>query len=111
MASHAQVLRRAGFRDVQVLTHRYDAAPEVKAAARDAFRATVAEGAREDHVVVVPLLLSAGGVERQVEADLAELEYRFAHPLMPHALIERWVATQLEGDSTPAAPVSPVPRH
>lgn len=92
MEAHASVLReQGGFRSVAVLTHRNDAPEAVKVEARNVFREKVAEAARDGAAVVVPLLLSAGGIEAQVEADLVGLPYRFAKPLMPHPNIERWV--------------------
>jgi hypothetical protein len=66
----------------------------VKAAARAVFRQRVAEAARAGTAVVVPLLLSAGGIEAEVDADLAGLAYRFAQPLMPHPNVQRWVEEQ-----------------
>lgn len=92
MEVHAGFLRkRGGFRSVAFLTHRNDAPAPVKTEAREAFRRQVAEADRNGVTVVVPLLLSAGGIERQVEADLEGLAYRFAEPLMPHPNLERWV--------------------
>lgn len=107
MEAHSRFLReRGGFRDVAVLTLRSDAPAAVKAEARGVFRQRVAEAARSGAVVVVPLLLSAGGIEAEVEADLAGLTYRFAEPLMPHPNIDRWVQEQtaalLEGSARPA---------
>lgn len=97
METHSQFLRaRGGFRSVTVLTHRNDAPAPVKAAARAAFRQQVAEAAQHGAVVVVPLLLSAGGIEAEVEADLAGLAYRFAQPLMPHPNVGRWVDVRAE---------------
>ena len=98
MQAHARFLReRGGFRQVKVLTHRNDAPATVKAEARAAFRREVGDAARQGEVVVVPLLLSAGGVEAEVEGDLRGLAYRFAPPLMPHPNIARWVEAQAEG--------------
>jgi sirohydrochlorin ferrochelatase len=97
MQSHARFLRqRGGFREVKALTHRNDAPAPVKAAARAAFRKAVADAARQGEVIVVPLLLSAGGIEREVEGDLRGLTYRFARPLMPHPNIARWAEAQAE---------------
>src|SRR6185436_18345686 len=79
-----------------VLTHRNDAPAPVKTEARTVFRREVAQAARQGEVVVVPLLLSAGGVEGEVESDLRGLAYRFAPPLMPHPNISRWVEAQAE---------------
>lgn len=97
METHARFLReRGGFRSVEFLTHRNDAPALVKAEARTAFRQRVAEAAQSGEVVVVPLLLSAGGIEAEVEGDLKGLAFRFAQPLMPHPNIARWVETQAD---------------
>lgn len=103
MEVHARFLQaKGGFRTVTALTHRNDAPEPVKAAARAAFRRQVEDAARVGNVVVVPLLLSAGGIEKQVESDLSGLPYRFAQPLMPHPNIKRWV--ELEGEVLLAPP-------
>lgn len=97
MEAHGRFLKeRGGFRSVAVLTHRNDAPAPVKAEARAAFRRQVAEAGRTGAVVVLPLLLSAGGIEAEVEADLEGLKYRFAQPLMPHPNIERWVEAEAD---------------
>lgn len=97
MDAHARLLRqRGGFREVKVLTHRNDAPPDVKAAARETFRQEVASASRAGEVIVVPLLLSAGGIEAEVEGDLRGLSYRFAQPLMPHPNVARWAQRQVE---------------
>jgi len=44
----------------------------------------------------VPMLLSAGGIEAELEKDLRGLPHRFAQPLMPHPNISRWVQGQAE---------------
>lgn len=92
MEAHAAfLLEQGGFRSVRFLTHRNDASSEVKDRARDELRQRVAEAAQDGAAVVVPVLLSAGGIEPQIEADLEGLPHRFARPLMPHPNIERWV--------------------
>lgn len=93
MVTHAEFLKaRGGFRDVVALTHRNDAPAPVKAGARARFREAVAAAGRDGKAVVVPLLLSRGGIEAQVEADLSGLAYTFAEPLMPHPKLEEWIA-------------------
>ncbi len=92
MEVHAHYLRtRGGFRRVTALTHRTDAMAPVKAEARTVLRRRVAEAAQTRIAVVVPLLLSAGGIEAEIEADLSGLAYCLAPPLMPHPNIERWI--------------------
>jgi hypothetical protein len=48
----------------------------------------------EEENRLVPVLLSAGGVEAEVENDLRGLRHRFAAPLMPHPNVARWVEAQ-----------------
>jgi sirohydrochlorin ferrochelatase len=94
MEVHARYLREhGGFQSVAVLTHRNDAPPAVKDAARAEFRRQVAAAGKDGVAVVVPVLLSAGGIEAEVQGDLAGLDYRFAQPLMPHPNIGRWAET------------------
>mgnify|MGYP000894753617 CR=1 FL=1 len=110
MEAHAQALAvRGGYRQVVALTHRNDAPAAVKDAARIRFREVVADGGRDGMVIVLPLLLSAGGIEREVEGDLDGLDYRFGRPLMPHPNIRRWVEAQFTAAPSPASP-PPSPR-
>lgn len=96
LAVHAKYLRDHGqFRDVRYLTHRNDAPPPIKAEARRALRAAVAQGMLAGDVAVVPVLLSSGGVEDEIRADLQGLRFRFAKPLLPHPNVQRWVEAQL----------------
>jgi sirohydrochlorin ferrochelatase len=98
MEVHARYLREhGGFQSVAVLTHRNDAAAEVKNEARAEFRRQVAAAGKDGRAVVVPVLLSAGGIEAEVQEDLEGLDYRFAQPLMPHPNIERWAEVMADG--------------
>jgi len=96
MEKHAAYLKARGFRSVEVLTHRNDADAATKAAARAAFRARVETAARDGTTVVVPLLMSAGGIEKDVEDDLKGLTFVFAQPLAPHPNLERWVLSRYQ---------------
>jgi len=96
MQTHAAYLRAHGFRTVEVLTHRNDASPEIKAAAKNAFRERVAVAGRDGKTVVVPLLISRGGIEKEVEEDIAGLPHVFAAPLAPHPNLARWVEAQFQ---------------
>ncbi len=98
MEVHSRFLReQGGFRSVTALTHRNDAPAPIKAEARAEFRRRIADADQTGMAVVVPLLLSSGGIEASVEADLGGLAYRFAEALMPHPNIERWVEAMVEG--------------
>ncbi len=95
MATHAAYLRdKGGFTAVEVLTHRNDASAEIKAKAREEFRTKVAANGKTHQVAVVPLLMSAGGIEGQVQGDLDGLPHAFGAPLLPHANIAKWVEAQ-----------------
>ena len=97
MATHADFIRtKGGYAGVEPLTHRNDAAPEVKAKARAEFRERVWLNGKATNVVVVPLLMSEGGIEGEVEDDLEGLNFRFAKPLLPHPNIATWVERQAE---------------
>jgi sirohydrochlorin ferrochelatase len=91
MEKHAAYLKSRGFRSVEVLTHRNDADESTKDAARQAFRERVERASQDGLTVVVPLLLSEGGVEKEVEGDLSGLQYRFGKPLAPHPNLAAWV--------------------
>jgi sirohydrochlorin ferrochelatase len=97
MAAHAAFIKdKGGYGAVEVLTHRNDASPEVKTKAREEFRARVSRSGKTRKVVVVPLLMSAGGIEGQVEDDLEGIPHAFAAPLLPHPNIARWVEAQAQ---------------
>lgn len=98
MATHAAFLRdKGGYRAVEVLTHRNDADDATKNKARDEFRARVSQNGKTSNVVVVPLLMSVGGIEQEVEGDLEGIPHDFAAPLLPHPNIARWVEAEAQG--------------
>lgn len=98
MSEHAAFLRdKGGFTAVEVLTHRNDASAAIKAKAREEFRAKVSANGKTHKVAVVPLLMSAGGIEGQVEGDLDGIPHAFGAPLLPHPNIARWVEAEAQG--------------
>ncbi|MGE3475076.1 MAG: sirohydrochlorin chelatase [Rhodospirillaceae bacterium] len=97
MAAHAAYLKsKGGYGAVEVLTHRNDAPASIKNTARDEFRARVSQNGQTRKVVVVPLLMSAGGIEGEVEDDLEGIPHTFAAPLLPHPNIARWVEAEAQ---------------
>lgn len=96
MEKHAAYLKQKGFRTAEALTHRNDAPKEVKAAAKAAFRQRVDVAGRDGETVVVPLLMSAGGIEKEVESDLEGLKFTFGKPLAPHPNLQRWVEARFQ---------------
>ncbi len=85
MQVHAAYLKaNGGFRSVEFLTARDDADDRIKGAATVDFQKRVTEASKNGQVVVVPVLLSEGGIEKEVEGQLKGLKYAFAPPLMLH---------------------------
>jgi sirohydrochlorin ferrochelatase len=99
------VARWAGFRDVKVGLVRDDAPAAVRAEAVQQIRETI----RLQHaltgqpVVVVPILVSAGSVNREkIPVDLSGLPVLYdATPLLPHPAIAEWVAARVVGTMIP----------
>lgn len=96
----ASVSRRTGARDVRVGVVRDDAPAAVRAEAVRGVRDLVElqRQATGKPVVVVPVLISRGGVSRdKLPADLAGLDIAYAgDPLLPHPAMERWVRRMVE---------------
>lgn len=89
----AQVRAAAPFAAVEYLTVRDDAGPEIKAAATRELRAKVEQQrALGRRVLVVPHLLSFGGIEQGLRKRLEGLDYTMtAQALMPDDRIVEWV--------------------
>ncbi len=97
MQVHAAYLRTKGhFRAVQFDTRRDDAADDVRAKALKQIRGFVADGAKAGTVVVVPVLISEGGIDEGLKKDLQGLDYVFAKALLPHPEVALWVQQELK---------------
>ena len=93
----AQLEQEYDFRAIHFTTLRDDAEPQVREAAARSLRKLVAEASLEGEVLVVPLLISAGGIEAKIVAHLEGLEYRFVDKgLVPHPSIQHWVTRRIE---------------
>jgi sirohydrochlorin ferrochelatase len=97
LAQHVRAARR--FSAVHVLTVRDDAAAPLKAKAtaelRDLVQAETIAGRR---VLIVPHLMSFGGIEQGVRKRLEGLDYVMAsQALMPDARIAQWVLASVAG--------------
>ncbi len=82
------------FADCAVALLRDDAAPEIRAAAVADLREKVSRESlgKAGPVVVVPVLIARGGIERKIPKDLAGLDYAWdGRTLMPHAGFDAWV--------------------
>ncbi|MGQ0643900.1 MAG: sirohydrochlorin chelatase [Elusimicrobiota bacterium] len=79
-----------GFREARVVTVRDDAPPAVREEAARRFRELASP--EEGDVLVVPVLVAAGGIERGVRQRLDGLDVKFGEPLLEHAALSRWIA-------------------
>lgn len=81
------------FKRVEFLTARDDAPEPVRAQATAALRAAIERAAGEgNNVLMVPLLLSYGGVEERIKQRLDGLEFTMApRGLLPDARLAQWV--------------------
>ena len=87
------------FSRVDYLTVRDDASEEVREQATAELRAVVERGVQEGKsTLIVPLLLSYGGIEVGIRERLEGLEYRMAHQaLLPDERLSDWVLMQAQG--------------
>ncbi len=91
-----QLQRAGGFREVVPVTLRDDAAPEVVARATEQLRAVVQAGSQRGRVLVVPLLISVGGIEEKISQRLNGLSYvQSEEVLLPHPALAQWIAQQV----------------
>lgn len=100
LSAAAATLRDAGLRrEVRVALLRDDAPPPVRAAAVAALRDTVrALAATGDSVLVLPILISSGSINRvAIPRDLEGLPVRYASTsLAPHPALARWIERSAE---------------
>ena len=104
LAAHAaRIVKDGGFRAATTALLRDDAAPDVRGRSVDAMRAKVEE-ARKDggRALVVPVLISRGGIEDKIPRDLGGLDYAWSgEALLPHAGFDRWVLDRAEEAISP----------
>lgn len=96
LETHAAFLKAHGFHEVKGITRRDDAPPAIKDKALTEFRALVQTGDSVGQVVVVPVLLSEGGIEDELKEDLKGLSFTFTKPLLPDPKIAQWVLKQAD---------------
>lgn len=100
MASHAATIRAASdFKYIEYLTVRDDAPEPIRSQATAELRAVVERAAqRGDRVLVVPLLISYGGIEADIQKRLEGLTYVMSSQgLLPDERLERWVMLGVQG--------------
>ena len=86
---------QGGFRQVLSQTIRDDAPKAVRDEAIRRIRETVQTQGTEGRVLVVPLLLAQGGIERKIPQFLNGLSYIYkGETLLPHPLLAGWIKEQ-----------------
>ncbi|MGB7068019.1 MAG: CbiX/SirB N-terminal domain-containing protein [Pyrinomonadaceae bacterium] len=94
MSALADRMRAASnFRRIEYLTVRDDAPDPIRSRATTELRRTVEKAASEgSRVLIVPLLLSYGGIEEGIRKRLEGLEYTMStQALLPDPRLARWV--------------------
>ncbi len=96
MEKLAWYVREKGcFKEVKVATWRSDAPKDVRDKAVQGLR-TMVQSVQDGKVIVIPHLLSSGGVEGEIVDALKGLTYFYTgKPLLPHTNITRWLETQV----------------
>lgn len=89
------VKERGAFRDVLTVTLRDDAPKAVKDQADQQFRDVVRAGDEQGRVLIVPVLIARGGIERKIPKVLAGLSYAFSgDTLLPDKRVVQWIAQE-----------------
>ncbi|MGH9456188.1 MAG: sirohydrochlorin chelatase [Thermoanaerobaculia bacterium] len=105
IGSLAEHMRGAGtFHRIEYMTVRDDAPEPIRSQATVELRARVEKAAAEGkRVVIAPLLISYGGIERGIQKRLEGLEYAMpAEGLLPDERLATWVRVMAEGSRTDA---------
>ena len=85
------------YRNILCITVRDDAPPLIYNQAKEHLRALVRQASLTGDVLVVPLLLSSGGVETRIFKRLEGLKYKASRKmLLPHPLITKWIKEQVQ---------------
>ena len=100
---------KSSYRGIEYLTVRDDAPEPIRGQATAEFRALVEKAnAQKARVLIVPLLLSFGGIEEGVKQRLDGLDYTItSQALLPDARIAQWVVRSVRS----ATPVSVAEAH
>jgi sirohydrochlorin cobaltochelatase len=93
--------RSSGFKQLEVLTVRDDAPEPVRSQATAELRRVVERANRQgNRVLVIPLLISYGGIEKGIKKRLAGLRYVMTpQGLLPDNRLAEWVLEQARSDS------------
>jgi len=86
-----------GFKDVLSVTMRDDAEPAVLAKAVADMRQTIEAQAKENTVIVLPLLIANGGIEGKIPERLSGLTFIYQpKALLPHPKLSEWIASRVQ---------------
>lgn len=94
--AHAQRLKdQFGLRRVEAVTLRDDAPDPIRNAATAQLRATVAKAKSDSQVLVLPVLISVGHIQKEIQKRLEGLEFTMIEGgLANHPLATEWVRQQ-----------------
>ncbi len=94
--THAQRLKgQFGFQRVEAVTLRDDAPKEIRDAATAQLRAAVKTAGTDSQVLVLPVLISIGHIQKQIQKRLDGLEFTMIEGgLANHPLAAEWVRQQ-----------------
>jgi hypothetical protein len=97
-----QMRRASHFKRVEYLTVRDDAPEPIRSKATAELRAVVERGSvQPGRVLVVPLLISYGGIEKGIQKRLEGLNYVMSpQALLPDERLMRWVLSVAQGSTT-----------
>ena len=91
----ATIKQEGGFLDVVSLTMRDDAPEAIHQEASQALRKLVEERSQQGRVLVIPVLIAKGGIERKIPQMLAGLSYVYrGETLLPHPKMIEWIRSQ-----------------
>ncbi len=98
LGHHAERLGKSlNFRRVEAVTLRDDAPKPVRDAATERLRAAVRTAAADSRVLVVPVLISVGQIQRQIHERLQGLDYVMSeNGLTDHPLAAAWIKQRAE---------------
>lgn len=98
LRAHAKRLQeQLGFRRAAEVTLRDDAPAQIHNAATEQLRATVKGAAADSRVVLLPVLISVGHLQKEIRERLSGLDYVIAEGgLASHSLTAEWIRQQGE---------------
>lgn len=111
MSVHARRVQEAlGFQTVEAATLRDDAPRPVREKAVKAMRDAVVRLSRQGRVIVLPLLLARGGIERKIPKELDGTFFIWkGETLAPHPNLAKWVEESVKTKTGPPGSASKEP--